>query len=215
MMVFRTTLLFLVLLTSATDALAADGPSRGKAFLLSLAVPGLGHRYVESGDWDGAATAFAAADAAMWVGLVSTALRQHHLEDTYRTLAALRADARIAGKDRTFFLTISNYRSAEEFREAQLRERGWDRFDYASTPAFQWEWEREADFQEYRRLREDAESMRRRVPVVAAALVGNRLISGILALRRAGRAQQEDVDVSLGPSSQAPNRLALRLRARF
>jgi hypothetical protein len=194
---------------------AQGGPSRGKAFLLSLAVPGLGHRYVNQGSWDGAASAFAAADAGLWVALVGSILRHDHLTDSYRSLASLRADADVAGKDRTFFLTIGTYRSSDEFVEEQLRARAWDQLDYVESRSFQWQWASEADFQRFRALREDAESMSRRTPVLAALLVGNRLISGLLAIRAAGRATDADVAVSLGPVPVAPDRPALSVRARF
>ncbi|HEX7072102.1 MAG TPA: hypothetical protein VF190_14915 [Rhodothermales bacterium] len=211
----RAVLLLLILLALPAQAAPnADGPSRGKAFLLSLAVPGLGHRYVHQGSWDGAASVFAAADAGLWLALVGSVLRHDHLTDSYRSLAALRAGADVYGKDRTFFLTIGTYRSSDEFVEEQLRARAWDQIDYVDSRSFQWEWASEADFQRFRELREDAESMGRRTPVLVALLVGNRLLSGLLAIRSAGRAA-DDVSISLAPVPFAPERPALSFSARF
>lgn len=206
--------LIAILLTPTAQA-APDPPSRGKAFLLSLALPGLGHRYVHDGSWDGGATLFTAADAGIWLGLIGSVLRQDHLADSYQTLASLRADADVSGKDRTYFLTIGSYRSSDEFIEAQLRARAWGQLDYVASEAYRWEWESEDDFLRYRALREDAESLRRRTPVFAALLVGNRLLSGLLAIRAAGRQAEQDVSVSLSPSVVEPDRIALNLRARF
>lgn len=213
---FLTLTLCLILPPAAADvAHAQDSPSRGKALLLSLALPGLGHRYVNDGSWDGAASLFVAADAGLWLALASTIVRHGNLTDGYRTLASLRAGADVSGKDRTFFLTVGTYRSSEEFVEEQLRARAWDQVDYVDSRSYQWKWQSEADFQRFRTLREDAETMRRRRPVIAAVLVGNRLISGLLAIRAAGRQERPDVSVSMTSSPLSPDRPALSLRARF
>lgn len=219
-MLGRGLLLILLLAASAFPPASAtaqnlESPSRGKAFLLSLALPGLGHRYVHQGDWDGGASLFAAADVGLWLGLVGTVVRQNQLADGYRTLASMRAGADVSGKDRTFFLTVGSYRSSDEFIEAQLRSRAWDQIDYVSSESYQWEWQSEEDFLRFRSMREDAESVRRRAPIFAALLVGNRLVSGLLAIRAAGRADDADVSVSLAPSAVDPDRIALNLRARF
>src|SRR5690606_7203676 len=145
------------------------------------------------GSWGGAASLFLAADAGLWLALVSTIVRHDNLSDDFRTLASLRAGADVSEKDRTFFLTVGTYRSSDEFLEEQLRARAWDQVDYVDSRSYQWEWQSEADFQQFRTLREDAETMRRRRPVIAAVLVGNRLISGLLAIRAAGRYERTDV----------------------
>lgn len=196
------------------SAIASEGPGRGKAFLLSLVLPGLGHRYVNGGDWDGAASLFVAVDAGLWLALAGTSMRYDHLADSYRTFAASRADADVEGKDRTFFLTLGTFRSSEDFVQAQLRNRTWDQLEYVADPTYQWQWASEADFLRFRELREDAETMRRRRPVLAAVLVGNRLLSGILALRAAGRVG-DDIALRLDPHPWAPDRPALTVRARL
>lgn len=183
---------FLALLPTTPATLAqapGDAPrSGGKAFLLSLALPGLGHRYVQHGDWSGTPTLFTAADAGLWLGLLGTSQRLAHLTESYQTLAASGAGAQTAGKERSFYLNLASYHSSDEYLEVQLRDRAWDQLDYVDDRAFQWEWTSEADFQRFRTLREDAESMRRRRPLLIALLAANRLASGITAVRAAGRA---------------------------
>ncbi len=176
---------------------APEGPSAGKAFALSLLAPGLGQRYANEGNWDGSATVFALADAALWAGLGIGLWRQDQLVQSYETLAAGRANAETSGKDRTFFLNLAGFRSSDEYLEVMLRQRAWDRLDYVSDPSYQWEWQTEEDFERFRALREDAESYRRRAPVFAALLVGNRLISGILAARSAARRTDTALDLRL------------------
>ena len=202
---------------SAQEAPVRDAPGRGKAFLLSLLVPGLGHRYASQDGWDGSASLFLAADAALWVGLVAATMRQDHLETAYTTLASSRAGAVVAGKDREFFLNLGSFRSSDEYLEVQLRNRAWDQIRYVEDRTFQWTWQSDADFLRYQELQEDAESMRRRRPTIIALLVGNRLLSGILAVRAAGRADAGGaaLELSLGQLSQAPDRPAIRIRARL
>jgi len=79
-----------------------------------------------------------------------------------------------------------------------LQTRQWDRIDYAERPGYAWEWDTEEDFRQFRSLREDAESVRRRRAVIAASLVANRLISGIISARRASVNRRGLLSASLG-----------------
>ena len=193
---------------------APEARSPKKAFVLSLLVPGLGQRYAHGGDWDGAASVFAATEAGLWLGLVGTEVRRGHIVSDYETYAAGHADAEVAGKDRRFFLNLATYRSSDEYLDIQLRNRAWNQIDYVAERTNQWRWETEADFLQVRGMREDAETLRRRRTFLVALLVGNRLVSAFTALRAANRAN-DALDVSLAlvpsPDARAPM-LDLRLR---
>jgi hypothetical protein len=180
-------------------ARAQEAPARSpkKAFALSLLVPGLGHRYAHGGDWDGAATAYALADAGLWLGLVGTNVRQGQVESDYESLAATSAGAQLAGKDRRFFLNLATFQSSDEFLEVSLRNRAWDQVAFVADRANQWRWETEADFLAFRGMREDAETLRRRGTLLVGLLVANRLVSGFTALRAASRANREAPDLTL------------------
>jgi hypothetical protein len=158
-----------------------------KAFLLSIALPGLGHRYVNSGKWDGWGAAFSLADAGLWISLFGGEWRRDQLVESYTTLAASKAGADVAGKNRVFFLNLASFRSSDDFLDTVLRNRAWDQISYVAEQSFQWNWESKEDFERFRSLRSDAESLSRRSTVLIAALVANRLISGILASQRAGK----------------------------
>lgn len=185
--------LFILLLGGRQPSHAQEAevgqPSAGKAFALSLILPGLGHRYVQGGDWDGWATVFALADAGIWASLAGSEWRRDHLIQNYRSLAATRAGAEIEGKDRDFFLHMASYTSSDEYLSTQLRNRNWNNLDDASDPSFRWMWESESDFERYRDLREQSETLRRRRSFLITTLVANRLISGIAALRGARRSE--------------------------
>ena len=192
--------------------------SGGKAVLLSLAVPGLGHRYVHGGSWRGAASFFGLADASLWLGLVGANWREDQVIDSYRALAVSAAGADLDGKTRRFFLNLGAFESSDAFREAMLRQRAWDQLSQVDDPAFQWEWASDAALQEYRALRDEADSWSRRRTLFISALVANRLIAGITALRAARRHNRAAPDLSLSFTAPPPGtdvpvvRLSLRLR---
>lgn len=186
--------------------------SAGKAFGLSLLLPGLGHRYVNQNQWSGWAKTYTAADAALWLSLIGGEWRQDHLIQSYTTLARGSAGAVVDGKDRTFFLNLASFESSDEYRETMLRNRAWDQIDYVNDPAFQWEWQSEEDFNRYRDLRDDAESLRRRRSILIASLVANRLISGAIAARSAGRSRRAQVSASLAPPVESVPVLSLNVR---
>ena len=206
---------------AAQEAAPSDLPAPAvrrapqKAFALSLVLPGLGHRYAHGGSWRGAASGFALGDAALWTGLLATLWRRDQLEESFETLAATRAAADVAGKDRTFFLNLASFRSSDAFLDAQLRNRAWDRVAYVSDPSFQWAWTSEADFQRFRDLREDHESLGRRRSVLAGVLVGNRLLAALLAARATGRANRAALALSLAPPPPGSDVPRLDLRVRF
>ena len=211
---------FLVPALPATAQTPEEVPpprSAGKAVLLSLLVPGLGHRYAQHGRWGGAGTFYVLAEASLWLGVAGSAWRQDQVEASYRALARAGADAQLDGKDRRFLLNLGAFRSSDEFLETMLRNRAWDQVDYVSEPAFQWAWTSEADFLRYRRLRDDADAWGRRQTLFLSTLVANRLVAALTALRAARRANRPAPDFSL--SFEPPPRDAaapvVTLRARF
>lgn len=202
---------------SAQEAAAPQAKSLRKALGLSLLVPGLGHRYVHDGSWHGAASFFALADAGLWLGFAGAAWRYDQVVQSYRTLAATRAGAEVEGKPRSFFINLAAYRSSDAYLDDQLRRRAWDDLDYVDAHTFQWEWQSEADFQRFRALRGDAESLRRRRPFLVTVLVGNRLLAALTAVRAARRAGRPEPDVSFSLASPPTSGKAplLTLHARW
>ncbi len=174
--------------------------SGGKAFALSLLWPGLGHRYVHQG-WSRSAKFFAATDVTWALSLIGAQWRESDLIQNYETWATTQAGADVTGKSRAFFLNLGTYHSTEEFRAALLRTRNWDQLEQTEDPAFQWTWASEADRLRYRSLRDDAETMGRRVSLFTATLVANRLLAGLTAaLSARSHNRSLDVAVSVRPS---------------
>jgi len=157
---------------------------------------------VHDGRWSGAASFFGLIDVSFWLSLFGADWRHGQVVESYRTLAISRAGADLDGKDRRFLLNLGLFLSSDAFRETQLRNRAWDQVDYVSDPAFQWRWASEADFLDYRALRDDADAWSRRRTLFISMLVANRFLAALTALRAARRANnaEPDVSLSLAPS---------------
>ena len=182
-----------------------------KALLYSILLPGLGHKYVEGGRWTPWAVTYTAADVGLWLSLFGGEWQRDHLENSYTTLASRSSGAQLDGKDRTFYLNLASFESSDRYLETMLRNRAWDLIDYVSDPAFHWEWESQTDFERFRDLRDDAESLRRRRSILIASLVANRLLSGAIAARKATRTRRLSVSAALAPPIEDWPLLALRV----
>ena len=184
----------------------AEAPYSAKlALLKSLLLPGLGHKYVNDGHWSGWAIAYTAADVSLWLSLLGGEWHRNSLITSYETLASGSANADLSGKNRSFYLNLASFESSDVFYETMLRNRAWDQIGYVSDPAFQWEWDSEESFNEFRYLRNDAESLRRRKTILIASLVVNRLLSGAISARKAGRSSSSSVSMALSaPVERVP-----------
>lgn len=200
-----------------TDQARNSGPalSPQKAMIYSILLPGLGQRYINHGQWGGWGTSFALLDVGLWASLLGVNLHEDQVNESFRTLAASRADADIEGKDRTYFLNLATFRSSDDFLQTVLRNRAWDQIGYVEDPSFQWRWKSEEDFIRFRSQREKAESLGRRRTIIVAALAANRLISGITAAIGAGKENNRSVSLSLGPPSSYSTIPVTHLRILF
>ncbi len=162
-------------------------PSSRKAGLLSLAAPGLGHRYANGDGWGTAGSAFILAEAGLWLGLASAEWQRRHSRQSYQSIATSRAGAEIRGKDRRFYLLLGDYSSSSAYVEDLQIRRRWDQLAYASDAANQWKWSTDADWATYRKLRAQADTWSRRRSLLISSLVANRVLaalSAVLSVRR-------------------------------
>ncbi len=196
---------------SVAGTTPTESASVKKALLYSILLPGLGHKYVEGGRWTGWAVAYSAADVGLWLSLFGGEWQRSHLENSYTTLASRSSGAQLDGKDRTFYLNLASFESSDLYLETMLRNRAWDLIDYVRDPAFHWEWDSQRDFERFRDLRDDAESLRRRRSILIASLVANRLISGAIAARKATRTRRLSVSAALAPPIEDWPVFALRV----
>ena len=179
--------LLLTFLSGRASAQQIGGRTPGKAAILSLVVPGLGHRYVHEGQWYGSAAYYVLADASFWLSLAGVEWYAQQTVESYGTLANSRAGVSLADKDRRFLINLGLYRSSEEYREDHLRRHLWDRINYVDAPGFQWEWQSEEDLMRYRGLREEADTWDRRRILLISALATNRILAAVTSLLAARR----------------------------
>lgn len=151
------------------------------------------------------------ADAALWTSLFGVTWRRSSLVDSYEALAVSAAGADLTGKDRAFILRLASYRSSDEYFETALRLRAWEELEAMEDETYRWSWTSDEDYLRFRDLRNDAESLGRRRTLLVASLVANRLLSGILSARRAGRPSDLSVAFRPAPSGTVPT-LDLALR---
>jgi hypothetical protein len=185
-------------LANSQDAAALKPKSGAAAFGLSLLVPGLGHRYVNDGHWGGAGTVFLTADLTLWIGLATTIAQKNHATDAYGSIVAMKSGNTLEGKNRAFELALASYDNSNEYIDAILRSRQWDRLDSAQDPANQWDWESDADRERYSELRDDADTAGQRKTALIGALIVNRLISGVTAALSSRKTRQAPQSFSAG-----------------
>ena len=196
---FSLLVLSIILLGSSKSYAQVDqGPSAKGAFLRSMVLPGWGHKYANQGEWNSGSKFHTGLEAVLWTGLVNSIRGESQIIEAYESFAASKAGVSLDGKNRAFVLNVANYSSDEAYREALLRNRAWDVVDSTNDPEFDWEWDSEEDRSEFRQLREDADALDRRQTFVIVSLLGNRLVSGFNALRKA-RKQKRSFSARLTP----------------
>ena len=186
----------LTLMISVTGTSLAQTSPR-KAVLLSVLVPGLGHRYINGGEWNGGATFLVLAEAGLWLGFGTSHWQHNQAVQSYRTFATTHAGAQLEGKDRRYLVTIGSYLSSDSYREDHLRQRRWDQISYVDDPAYHWHWTSEAEMNTYRSLRGDADTWSQRRTIFIATMAANRVLSAILALISARKASERPLAASI------------------
>ena len=194
-----TALATILLLIPCRWAAAQAAPKPARAALLSFLVPGLGQRYVNDSRWQGSAGLYLISESLYLAGMITSEWHRGQTVESYRTWAAARAGASLDGKDRTFFVTIGQHYSSDDFRDEQLRSRRWDQLNYVASADFHWSWQSAADLQAYRDLRTEADRWSQRRSLFVAVMVGNRVLSAVQALRAARRKHTPRVTLDILP----------------
>ncbi len=184
------------------------------AFLRSLAMPGWGHYYTDSENWN-RGKFHLGAEAALIVSFFSVRSRISNLEQQYITLASLKAGVDISGRSRSFRLAVGDYTSLHEYNDFQLRSRNWHRL-LDETPGNRWEWAGEKDRGQYNRLRSDRDRASNQLPAIAGVMVVNRVVSALSSYNRA-RNSSNGPELTLAPASlhQGENGFVATVSFRF
>jgi hypothetical protein len=175
--------------------------SKGKAFLYSLLLPGLGHHYV--GDERGARTFFAI-DMAAWTAVIVFEIQGALREEGYEDYAEVFAG--VAGNDHSddYYAVIAEYDSWEDYELAIKTEGRYALYPGGDAATLEqyfienrvsdyeaWEWKSSDARVDYRNLRSSSKlSYRRGLYFFAFAMV-NRVASGFFAIKAANDANEK------------------------
>lgn len=176
-------LMFLLMTGIHCPKAAAQNPDPAGAFLRSLAAPGWGHYYADQQDWN-RGKIHMTAEILLITGVAASVVQERKLRKEYHTLASLRAGVDTRERGRSFRLAVGAYDTLGEYNDIQLRSRSWNRL-FPDEAENRWAWQSEEDRHQYNELRNRSENAKNRVPMIAGAMVVNRVLSAISAYNRA------------------------------
>lgn len=160
------------------DTINQEKKNPGLAILFSLLLPGMGELYAnefESGKY------FTIADGLLWGTLAGFNIYGNWQEKNYRSFAETNAGINSDGKESDFFANVGSYLSVEDYNKAQELKREFGKV-YDPQKYF-WNWKNNDMRKEYRGMWSSSENAFNNMRFVAGALILNRLISAINAVR--------------------------------
>ena len=149
--------------------------SRGKAFFMSLLVPGWGQHYA------GAKikrNVFFGLEMGMWATYSGFTAYSSWREEDYKTYAATHAGVNLDGKNNTYFIDVGNFADIYEHNDYRLQQRNFNKY-YQDVDFYYWKWESGASRDKFDQLRISADTADNRALFVLGAIVANHVISAI------------------------------------
>lgn len=150
----------------------------GLAIIYSLLLPGMGELYADnysSGKY------FTIAEGALWATFIGMNVYGNWQENRYKTYAQTYAGVNPDGKDEDYFATIGLYTSIESYNNEKALERRFD--EMLSEQKFFWKWNSTEQRKTYRSMWTSSEQTFNDVRFVVGAMLVNRLVSAINAVR--------------------------------
>lgn len=150
----------------------------GLAILYSLLIPGMGELYAgnySSGKY------FTIADAFIWGTFAGFSVYGNWQENNYRNFAVSNAGVNLSNKRDDYFATIGEYISIDQYNTIQELNRDFD--NVLDTETHYWNWENPEDRKTYRNSWSSSEQAYNNVRFAVGALILNRVISAINAVR--------------------------------
>ena len=162
------------------------------AVLYSLLLPGMGELYV--GDYT-MGKYFTIAEGGLWITFGAVKWYANGLQDDARQFAVQHAGISLDGKEDQYFVDIAEFDNANDFNEQILRNR--DAHKVYDAQSFYWNWDNDANRQQFSDLRESSDARFNDVRFVVAAIGINHIISAINAGRLAIAHNKSVDDASL------------------
>lgn len=189
----------------------------GLAVLYSLLLPGMGELYAESYS---SGKYFTIADAALWGVYFGMNYYGNNKKDDYQAYAASNGSVNNSGKDDKYYATIGIYSSIEEYNNAKALERNFDQM--YDTEKFYWKWETNDERKTYRNLWTSSESAFNNLRFLAGALILNRVVSVINAIRLVSKYNKSrntelswDMSVGIENKLNLPTSFNLKFQTEF
>lgn len=155
--------------------------SVGKAFFMSLILPGWGESYTGN---SGYTKVFFSIEAFSWGMLIANSLRVSWLTDDYQTWAYQHAGITRGTKEDQYWIDIGKYDNIYEYNEQRRRDRYVDAI-YEENASNFWQWDSRSNRFKYDALRIEARELENNEVYYVGAIVLNHLVSAINALRLA------------------------------
>jgi hypothetical protein len=152
--------------------------SKGKAFFLSMLLPGLGERYAGRPH---RAQFFLGTEIALWLSYAGFLNYREWRSDDYHSYAAAHGAVVLSGKTDSYFVDIGNYDSIDDYNAAKLRQRNLPAY-YRDVEKYYWKWQTPAERKKFEQLRLSADRADNRAMFVLGAIVANHLVSAIDAI---------------------------------
>ena len=185
------------------DAVQKGGPSKAKALLLSVGLPGAGQYY--SGRTT-RAKVFFLAEAAIWTSFVVFEVQGHLRKDNYIEFAELTAGVNAEGKPDDFYRALGQYmrsdpgpasynedvrREARQLypNDKQAQEQYLQENGYFGADA--WEWQSAEDQAHYKSLRKKSQFSYEKAKYMLGLAVANRLLAAMDAARSVARTSKQ------------------------
>ena len=149
--------------------------SVSRAMLLSLAVPGLGERYVDSNKLS---KYLIVSEATWWSLFTWHSVYGGWIEEDYKTFAVAHAGIDLTGKDKKYFVNIGNFIDIYGYNQKKRLDR-YDDLVYENISAYFWRWDSDSNRQRFEDMRIKRDRYNNRINYFVTGIILNHIISGI------------------------------------
>ena len=188
-----------------------NSPSRGKAFLLSLLIPGWGEYYAGSPKM---AKIFLGAEIALWTSYCCFRVYGNWRENDYKNFAIAHAHINPAGKDHDYFVNIEHYDDIQTYNQTKLQQRNLDAL-YPENREYSWKWDNKSNRLKYEKIRMSSDQAFSNSVLLLGIVVVNHIVSGIDAMRVAIKADKDTSSLKMGLSPVPGGGVQLWLVTKF
>ncbi len=177
----------------------------GLAILYSLLLPGMGELYADAYD---SGIYFTVADGVLWGTYAGMNIYANWQKDRYISYSQSKAGVSTEGKDEDYYAIIGEYSSIDQFNDEKALERNFD--EMYNTEKYFWKWNTSNEQKAYKSMWTSSEQTFNDVRFVVGALLLNRVVSAINAVRLVSRynnnlSKEVGWNVSLGVQSYPDN----------